>query len=67
MVAAGRPVAVSATSAEAEAGEDAEGSEEDEKPKNALRQVRKKAYGDKEEFLRYSILASKTALCREDA
>ena len=41
-------------------------SEEIEKPKNRLREVRKKVYGDDEEYLRYFILASENALCRED-
>lgn len=42
-------------------------SEDDKKPKNALRNLRKKAYGDDEEYLRYHILASKVAICSQDA
>ena len=56
---------------EAQASEDAEATtesepEDEKKPKNNLREVRKKAYGDKEEYLSYYILASKEALCTED-
>ena len=42
-------------------------SEEDEKPKNRLREVEEKSYGEDEEYLRYSILASEIAICRQDA
>ena len=40
--------------------------EEDKKPENRLREVRKRSYGDDEEYLRYSILASEIALCAQD-
>ena len=38
-------------------------SEESKKPKNRLREIRKRSYGEDEEFLRYYILASETAVC----
>ena len=41
--------------------------EEDKKPENRLREVRKKEYGEDQEYLRYSILASEIATCRQDA
>ncbi|MEM7097915.1 MAG: hypothetical protein AAF541_06600 [Pseudomonadota bacterium] len=41
--------------------------EAEEKPKNRLRDVRKKAYGDNEEYLRYFILASEVAICGQEA
>lgn len=55
------------------AGEDvASGDEEDQdgdedEPENRLRKVRKTGFGEDEEYLRYFILASETALCSEDA
>ena len=52
--------------ASVEAGED-DVVEEDKKPKNRLRDVRKRAYGDDEEYLRYFILASEVAICAQDA
>ncbi len=57
---------------EAEANEDradptiAE-SEEDKKPENRLRDVRKKGYGEDEDYLQYYILASEVAICSQDA
>ena len=39
--------------------------EADKKPENRLREVRKKGYGEDEEYLRYSILASEVAICAE--
>lgn len=46
----------------------ADGEEEDEdKPKNRLRKVRKKSFGETEDYLRYYILASETARCSEDS
>jgi hypothetical protein len=54
--------------ANVEPGEDdVAGLEEDKKPKNRLREVKKRSYGEDEEYLRYSILASETAICRQDA
>jgi hypothetical protein len=47
-------------------GEEEEDGGEDE-PENRLRKVRKTSFGEKEEYLRYYILASETALCSEDA
>lgn len=38
-------------------------SEEKSEPKDRLRDVRKKGYGDDEEYLRYYILASEDAIC----
>lgn len=37
--------------------------DEDEKPKNRLREVRKKGFGEDEDYLRYYILASEVAVC----
>lgn len=56
-----RPVADAA----AEDGEAAE--EEDEEEDGRLRKVRKSGFDDDEEFLRYYILASETAICSRDA
>ncbi len=41
--------------------------EADEKPKNALREVKKKSFGDEEDYLRYYILASEVAVCSPGA
>ena len=41
--------------------------EEDKKPKNRLREVKQRSYGEDEEYLRYSILASEVAICDQDA
>jgi len=41
--------------------------EEDKKPKNRLREVRKKGFGEDEDYLRYYILASEIASCSQDA
>lgn len=43
--------------------DEAETGEMNEKPKNALRKVRKTGFGEDEEYLRYYILASETAIC----
>ena len=54
--------------ANAEPGEDGVAElAEDKKPKNRLREVQKRAYGEDEEYLRYSILASEVAICGQDA
>jgi hypothetical protein len=37
--------------------------EEDTKPQNRLRELREKGFGEDEEYLRYHILASETAIC----
>jgi hypothetical protein len=52
--------------ANVEPGED-DVAEEENKPKNRLRDVRKRAYGEDEEYLRYFILASEVAICGPDA
>jgi hypothetical protein len=39
--------------------------EEEKKPKNRLREVRKKGFGEDEDYLRYYILASEQALCSQ--
>jgi hypothetical protein len=59
----GRIIAANIASGEKE---DAE-SEEDEKPENRLREVRKKGFGEDEDYLRYYILASEVAICSQDA
>lgn len=41
--------------------------EDEDKPENRLRKVRKKGFGETEDYLRYYILASETARCSEDA
>jgi hypothetical protein len=41
-----------------------EADDTDKKPKNALRKVSKTGFGEKEEYLRYYILASNVATCR---
>jgi hypothetical protein len=41
--------------------------QEDDEPESRLRKVRKTGFGEDEEYLRYYILASETALCSEDA
>lgn len=38
-----------------------------QKPKNRLRETRQRGYGENEEYLRYSILASEVALCSQGA
>ena len=58
-----RIIATNIASAEEEEAE----SEEDEKPKNRLREVRKKGFGEDEDYLRYYILASEVAICSQDA
>ena len=40
--------------------------EEDKEPKNRLREVRKKGFGEDEDYLRYYILASEVAICSQD-
>ena len=50
-----------------EDGGEAETDEEDDEPRNQLREVREKGFGEKEEYLRYSILASEVAVCRQEA
>jgi hypothetical protein len=50
-----------------EAGKEDAESEEDEKPENRLREVRKKGFGEDEDYLRYYILASEVAICSQDA
>ncbi len=42
-------------------------SEKDKKPKNRLRLIRKKGYGEDEDYLRYYILASEVAICGQGA
>ncbi|MCR9258901.1 MAG: hypothetical protein NXH95_04205 [Pseudomonadaceae bacterium] len=42
-------------------------STEDEKPENRLREVRKKGFGEDEDYLRYYILASEVAICSQGA
>ena len=58
----GRIIAANIASGEDEVAD----SEEDKKPKNRLREVRKKSYGEDEEYLRYYILASEVAICSQD-
>ena len=43
--------------------EEEEADDKDKKPKNALRKVTKTGFGEKEEYLRYHILASEVATC----
>ena len=59
----GRIIAANVASGEDEGAE----SEEDKKPKNRLREVRKKSFGEDEEYLRYYILASEVAICGREA
>ena len=44
-------------------GDAAESENPEDKPKNRLREVREKSYGETEEYLRYYILASESARC----
>lgn len=46
---------------------DADADGDGDKPKGRLRNVRKKSFGEKVEYLRYDILASTVATCRQDA
>ena len=59
----GRIIAVNVASGKDEVAE----LEEDKKPKNRLRSVRKKSFDEDEEYLRYYILASEVAICSQDA
>lgn len=59
----GRINAANVASGEDEVAE----SEEDKKPKNRLREVREKGFGEDEEYMRYYILASEVAICSQDA
>jgi hypothetical protein len=43
--------------------DEADKEDEDKKPKNALREVRKTGFGEDEEYLQYYILASEDAIC----
>ena len=43
--------------------DEADKEDEDKKPKNALREVRKTGFGEDEEYLQYYILASENAIC----
>ncbi len=64
----GRDRTANAAQAATETAEsDSAESEEDKKPENQLREVREKGYGETEEYLRYYILASETAICSQDA
>jgi hypothetical protein len=45
------------------AADEEEADDKDKKPKNALRKVSKTGFGEKEEYLRYYILASEVATC----
>jgi hypothetical protein len=40
--------------------------DDEDEPKSRLRKVRKKSFGETEDYLRYYILASETALCSGD-
>lgn len=60
----GRVIAANVAAGDDEA---AESEEEDKKPKNRLREVRKRSYGEDEEYLRYYILASEIAICSQEA
>ncbi len=59
----GRVIAVNVALGEDEEAE----SEKCKKPKSRLREVRKKGYGEDEEYLRYYILASEVAICSQGA
>jgi hypothetical protein len=56
-----RPDVASNVAADEEAADDKD--DADKKPKNALRKVSKTDFGEKEEYLRYYILASEVATC----
>ncbi len=59
----GRIIAANVASSEDDVAE----LEEDKKPRNRLREVRKKGFGEDEDYLRYYILASEVAICSQDA
>lgn len=41
-------------------------SDEDKRPKNRLRELRKRSYGETEDYLRFFILASEVAVCSQE-
>jgi hypothetical protein len=59
----GRIIAANVASDEDDVAE----TEEDKEPKNRLREVREKGFGEDEEYLRYYILASEVAICSQGA